>query len=128
MDYGFAAVRLLHVLSTVLWIGIAVVNTWLQDNARLETARLGEPLGQSAGAVTAAVTELGHRLAAVTPDAAQALMMARALIGRTVGREALTLAFDDVFRLMAWIFIAALVMVPFAKSAGSSAAPPAEAH
>ena len=104
------------------------MNTLLQDNARLETARLGDSLGQSAGAVTAAVTALAHRLAAATPDAAQALMMARALIGRTVGREALTLAFDDVFRLMAWIFLAALVMVPFAKSAGSGAAAPADAH
>ncbi|MFI5281757.1 MAG: hypothetical protein ACHQ0J_01340 [Candidatus Dormibacterales bacterium] len=26
MDYGFAAVRLLHVLSTMFWIGIAVTN------------------------------------------------------------------------------------------------------
>ena len=109
-------------------VGIAVVNTWLQDNARLETARLSEALGQSAGAVTAAVTDLAHRLAAATPDAAQALMMARALIGPAAGREALTLAFDDVFRLMAWIFLAALVMVPFAKSAGSGAAAPADAH
>ena len=110
-------------------VGIAVVNTWLQDNARLETARLGEALGESAAVVTAAVADLAHRFATVTPDTAQALLMARALIGRTVGREALTLAFDDVFRLMAWMFLAALILVPFAKSAGSrSAAASGDAH
>ena len=41
--------------------------------------------------------------------------MADAIMGRIVGREALTLAFDDVFRLMAYLFIAALIMVPFCK-------------
>ncbi len=109
-------------------IGIAVVNTWLQDNARLETARLGEALGRNPRGMTGAVTELAHRLAAATPDPAQALLAARALIGRSVGQQALTLAFDDVFRLMSWLFLAALLMVPFAKSSGSASAAPAEVH
>ena len=34
---------------------------------------------------------------------------------QVVGREALTLAFDDVFRLMAYVFVAALVMVPLCR-------------
>jgi DHA2 family multidrug resistance protein len=109
-------------------IGIAVVNTWLQDNARIETARLGESLGHAPSTVTATVTELAQRLAASTPDPAQALLAARALFGRAVGQQALTLAFDDVFRLMAWIFLAALVMVPFAKSSGSTPAAVGDAH
>jgi DHA2 family multidrug resistance protein len=110
-------------------IGIAVVNTWLLDNARIETARISESLGSSAGAATDLVTQLAHRLAAATPDPAQALRLAQSLFGQRVGLQGLSLAFDDVFRLMAWIFAAALVMVPFARAPKSSAAPPpAEAH
>ena len=49
---------------------------------------------------------------------------------RVVSQQALTIAFDDVFRVMCWIFVAALLMVPFARpSSGSSrAAAPVEAH
>jgi DHA2 family multidrug resistance protein len=97
-------------------IGIAVVNTWLQDNARVESARLGESLGRHAAAASDVVAALAQRLGSQTPDGAQALQQARSLFGHTVGQQALTLAFNDVFRLMAWIFVAALVMVPFARS------------
>nr|QQZ49692.1 hypothetical protein JKL49_22980 [Phenylobacterium glaciei] len=45
---------------------------------------------------------------------------------RIVGREAATLAFADVFRLMAWIFIAALVIVPFCKPAPTDGPPVSE--
>jgi DHA2 family multidrug resistance protein len=109
-------------------IGIAVVNTWLQDNARIETARIGEALGHSAQAATDTVAGLAQRLAASTPDSAQALQLAQKLFGHAVGQQALALAFDDVFRLMAWMFVAALVMVPFAKSASSAPASAAEVH
>jgi DHA2 family multidrug resistance protein len=46
-----------------------------------------------------------------------------------VGRDALTLGFDEVFRTMAWIFLIALVMVPFCKPPPlAGAAPPPDAH
>jgi len=109
-------------------IGIAVVNTWLLDNARIEAARIGESLGHSAHAATAAVADLAHRLAATTPDPAQALLLARGLFGQSVGQQALSLAFDDVFRLMAWMFAAALVMVPFARVPKIAAPPSPDAH
>ena len=54
--------------------------------------------------------------------------MAQAGFAQVVAREALTLAFNDVFRLMAWLFLAALVMVPFCRPAPASAAPPPDAH
>jgi DHA2 family multidrug resistance protein len=108
-------------------IGIAVVNTWLQDNTRIEAARMGEALGHTAHAATDTVTQLAQRLAAVTPDPAHALQIARQLIGGIVGQQSLTLAFDDVFRLMTWMFLGALLMVPFCRpSSGSAAA--ADAH
>jgi DHA2 family multidrug resistance protein len=43
------------------------------------------------------------------------------------GREALTLAFNDVFRLLAWMFIGALVMVPFCRPPANAAPPPPDA-
>jgi DHA2 family multidrug resistance protein len=96
-------------------IGIAVVNTWLLDNARIETARIAEALGHRARAAADIVAQLSQRLAAATPDSAQALLLARKLFGQAVGQQGLALAFDDVFRLMAWMFVAALLMVPFAR-------------
>ena len=109
-------------------IGIAVVNTWLQDNARIEAARFGETLGRYPQAATDAIAALAHRLAAATPDPAQGLLLAQKVIGRTVGQQALTLAFGDVFRLMTWMFLVALVMVPFARSSGSKSPVAVETH
>jgi DHA2 family multidrug resistance protein len=109
-------------------IGIAVVNTWLQDNARIEAARLSAALGHEGRVAADNLTELTHRLGAATPDPARALLLARQLFGRVVGQQALSLAFDDVFRLMAWIFLAALVMVPFARSGAGTPRPGADVH
>ena len=108
-------------------IGIATVNTWLQDNSRIQSARFGEALAASGRSAQEVTAQLAERIAAVTPDPAHATLMAQGLIGRLVGREALSIAFDDIFRVMAWIFVAALVMVPFCKSAPGAAAP-ADAH
>lgn len=97
-------------------IGIAVVNTWLQDMTRLHILRLNEALGASARSAEGLITGLAAKFAQATPDPERARLMAESLMSRVVGREALTLAFDDVFRLMAYLFIAALVMVPFCRS------------
>jgi DHA2 family multidrug resistance protein len=109
-------------------VGIALANTWLADNTRLHALRLSEALGQSAKAANDTAAALAHELSAVTPDPAQALLMAQGLMSRIVGREALTLAFDDVFRLMAYLFLAALVMVPFCRPPRVGAKPPPDAH
>jgi DHA2 family multidrug resistance protein len=110
-------------------IGIAVVNTWLQDGVRIQASRLGETLGENARRAPDFVAGLAGQLGRVTSDSAQALLMARAEFARLVGRYALTTAFDEVFRTMAWMFLFALVMVPFCKPPpASGAAPPPEAH
>jgi MFS transporter, DHA2 family, multidrug resistance protein len=97
-------------------IGIATVNTWLADYARTAAARFGESLGATPETARQVLTGLAERLHAVTPDPREAMLMAQGLMGRVVEREALTLAFDDVFRLMAFMFVAALVMVPFTRA------------
>jgi DHA2 family multidrug resistance protein len=110
-------------------IGIATVNTWIGDNTRLQAARFGEALGAGGRSAQDAIADLAQRFAAVTPDPAHALLLAQASIGRVVWREALTIAFDDVFRLMAWMFVAALVLVPFCKvPANAALVSPADAH
>jgi len=92
-----------------------VVNTWLQDMTRLHALRLSEALGRSPQAAQDVLTGLSRQLGRLTPDLDHAQLMAEALMKQVVGREALTLAFDDVFRLMAYVFVAALVMVPLCR-------------
>jgi DHA2 family multidrug resistance protein len=96
-------------------IGIAVVNTWLQDGARLQSARFGETLGENARQGGDFVTGLASQLSRATADSADALQLARGEFAKLVGRYALTQAFDEVFRTMAWMFLIALLMVPFCK-------------
>jgi DHA2 family multidrug resistance protein len=111
-------------------VGIAVVNTWLQDNTRIQAARMGETLGEQGRSATDFVTALAGRIGQGAGDPNQAMLTAKGLLARAVGRYALTSAFDEVFRLMAWLFIAALVMVPFCRPApqGAAAGPPPDAH
>jgi DHA2 family multidrug resistance protein len=111
-------------------IGIAVVNTWLADSTRIQAARMGETLGEQGRHGADFVAALAARLGQNAGDPNQALLTAQGLLARVVGRDALTTAFDEVFRTMAWLFIAALVLVPFCKPAPSTAvnAIPPEAH
>jgi DHA2 family multidrug resistance protein len=109
-------------------IGIAVVNTWLIDDTRIQTARMGETLGETGRHAPDMVAALAQRLSGGLGDPSQALLAARAVFGRLVGRQALTTAFDEVFRTMAWVFIAALVMVPFCRPAPQTAVVSPDAH
>ena len=107
-------------------VGIAVVNTWLGDQTRIHAARFGEALGAPARRAGDTMSALAARMAEVTPDPALALQLAQGELGRLVGRQSLTFAFNESFQLMAWMFLAALVMVPFCRPApqGQPAGPP----
>jgi DHA2 family multidrug resistance protein len=109
-------------------IGIAVVNTWLQDQTRTHVARFGESLGEAARTAPDAIAALAARIAGATADSAHALLMAQAELAHVVARASLTLAFNEVFRLMAWMFIAALMLVPLCRPAATAPAPSADAH
>ena len=109
-------------------IGIATVNTWLQDNSRIEASRLGETLGEAGRRAPDVVAALAVRIGRTVPDAAQAVLLARGEFARIVGRVALTAAFNDVFRVMSWMFIAAILMAPFCRPLPSTPVGPAEAH
>jgi DHA2 family multidrug resistance protein len=91
--------------------------------------RFGEALGAQAGSAQATTAELAARISAVSPDSDRAFLTAQSLLARVVGREAVTIAFDDIFRIMAWMFLIALVMVPFCKVPKAAATrQSAEAH
>ncbi|AZC21975.1 MULTISPECIES: DHA2 family efflux MFS transporter permease subunit [Pseudomonas] len=103
-------------------IGIATVNTWLQDDARAQVLHLSESLGNKAVTAQEVMGQLASKIGAQVTDSSQALLMAQGLFGRLVGREALTLAFGDVFRLMAMMFVVALLLVPLCRGPASSTA------
>ena len=110
-------------------VGIAVVNTWLADQTRIHVARMGESLGQNGAQAQVFVAGLAAQIGRLTPDPVQSLTAAQGEFARIVGRSALTSAFDEVFQVMAWIFIAALVLVPFCRPAPlPAAASPVDAH
>jgi len=109
-------------------IGIAVVNTLLQDHTRIAAARLSEAMGRQPQAASEAMAVVAGQMHAITPDPAGALQMAQGLFARVLGREAATIAFDDLFRMMAWMFIAALVMVPFCRPTQLTAPADAGGH
>jgi DHA2 family multidrug resistance protein len=96
-------------------VGIAIANTWLQDQARIHAARLSETLGGAGRHATEAIASLAARIGEYVTDPQLALLMAQAQFGQLVSRDAMTLAFGEVFRIMSWIFIAALIMVPFCR-------------
>jgi DHA2 family multidrug resistance protein len=103
-------------------IGIATVNTWLQDITRIQGARFNEALGAHGQTAENTTADLAARVGALIPDPDRALLTAQAMLSRVIGREALTIAFDEIFRLMAWMFLFALVMVPFCKVPKATAA------
>ena len=110
-------------------IGIAVVNTWLIDYAQWHAVSISAALGSSADTARQTLEFLTERLSATTPDPDRALMMAQAEFALIIGKEALTLAFNDAFRLMSWLFVAALLLVPFCRPAKKGTAnSSSEAH
>jgi DHA2 family multidrug resistance protein len=106
-------------------IGIAVVTTWLQDFGRIHGERFGEALAHGN---TSQLAQAAQHIARATPDSVHARLLLESELGQFIGRQALSLAFEDVFLLMAVLFVVALVIVPFCKTVilsdvSSSAAP-----
>lgn len=107
-------------------VGIALANTWLGDYARMHAASLSAGLGERPDRAAEALEGLARNAQAFTADAGHALQIAQAQMGALVGREAITLAFADTYRLMAFLFLAALLIVPFAKPAPVGGPPPSD--
>jgi MFS transporter, DHA2 family, multidrug resistance protein len=110
-------------------IGIALVNVWLYDQTRIHAERMGEAMDVNGRPTGAVVTGLMRQMQSATPDPVHALALAQGEFARLVGRATLTLGFQEVFRLTAWLFLSSLVLIPFCRPAKPAAgsAPP-EAH
>jgi len=109
-------------------IGIAVVNTWLQDNRRIAAARISEALGHAPHGAQDMLAYLSARFYLQVPDMAVATTTAQALLSKFIGQQAMTLAFNDVFRLMCWMFLAALLLVPLCRPESTTLPADAGAH
>ncbi|KEQ53544.1 DHA2 family efflux MFS transporter permease subunit [Sphingobium chlorophenolicum] len=108
-------------------IGIAVVNTWLQDNSRIAASRIGEAMGHRQQGAQDMVTALATRFSTQFPDPVVATTLAKAQLARLIGQHAVTLAFNDAFRLMCWMFLGALMLVPLCKPVRAGHSPDAAA-
>ncbi len=107
-------------------IGIAVATTLLQDFGRIHGEAFGEALGHGN---TSMLAPLVSRIGTLGADAAHAKLVLSGEIAQFVTQQALSQAFQDVFALLAILFVAALAIVPFAKVPPlSNDAPPVEAH
>jgi MFS transporter, DHA2 family, multidrug resistance protein len=107
-------------------IGIALVNTWLQDQTRVHMLRLSEAMGASPAAAQDLLAGLAAMTGRFTADAAHALMMAQSEVGQMVAGQALSLAFDDVFQRMALLFALAIPLAALCKRPAVGAAPVSE--
>jgi DHA2 family multidrug resistance protein len=96
-------------------LGIAMVNTWLQHDTRLHVARLGEALGAQGARAGELMAGLAQQMPGLSGDFSHALALAQGLFAQQVQRHALALAFGDSFRVMAWLLLATLVLVPMCR-------------
>jgi len=94
-------------------IGIAAVTTWLQDFGRFHGERFGEALGHANREGLASAVA---RISTLSSDAAHAGRLLQAELAQFVTQQALTQAFQDVFVVLAALFAAALLIVPFCKT------------
>jgi DHA2 family multidrug resistance protein len=95
-------------------VGIAAVNTWLIEFTQGHAATLIQGVGRG-GDAQAALQGLALRFGAGGLGPARSQVNAAETLMQGVGGQALTLAFDDVFRLIAWLFAACLLIVPFCR-------------
>ena len=96
-------------------IGIATVNTWLQDLGRAYGARVSDAMGATPDRALAVLNGLTAAMTETTADVARAAQMAEAQMAHVVQRQALTLAFDDVFMRMALLFALAIPLAALCR-------------
>lgn len=97
-------------------IGIALSNVWLYDATQLARSRYGEALGEPNRSVDDVVADWAAQIALTTGDPARAGETANARFASLLEQQALAIGFDEVFRTMAWMFLLALILVPFCRS------------
>ncbi len=108
-------------------IGIACINTWLNDRTNLHWHRLTEHLTTANPQGQSWLANVTAHLSGSGADPTQVAHKALAILAQTVRTEAVTMAFADVFHLMAWLFLGTLVFVPLLRQPGQVTAAAKEA-
>ncbi len=105
--------------------GIAGLNSYLLARQDVHIAHLSEQLAPGNRAMEAMLYALADRHAAIgTAEPEQAAMTA---LRELLEREALVLAFNDSFRLLAFLLVVAILLVPLLRTAPGRRAAPVEA-
>ncbi|HEY2707343.1 MAG TPA: DHA2 family efflux MFS transporter permease subunit [Caulobacteraceae bacterium] len=96
-------------------VGIAAVNTWLIEFSRQHAASLTQSIGRGSDTAVQAMTGLAMRFGQDGVDPARSGGLAASTLMQGVRAQAVSLAFDDVARITAWMFFACVLLVPFCK-------------
>ena len=106
-------------------VGLALINTMLNDRTDLHILRLRESISwghQRAEEVMASLTML------FSDDAVQGALMATRQLSLMVRREAMVMGMADVFFALTLIFIGLIALVPLMRAPPRSQSAPSEAH
>jgi DHA2 family multidrug resistance protein len=107
-------------------VGIAIATTLLQDFGRIHGEHFGEALAHGNQSGLGAMVA---RIASHSADAVHSKLVLSGEITQYITQQSLSMAFQDTFWLLAALFVAGLIIVPFAKALPVEAgAAPAEAH
>jgi DHA2 family multidrug resistance protein len=93
-------------------VGIAGINTWINDRTNDHWERLTEHLTTADPRLQTWMTQVNQHMSLTSSDPARAEHRALAKLAGTVMREAVTMAFADSFHIMAMLFLGALIFVP----------------
>jgi MFS transporter, DHA2 family, multidrug resistance protein len=96
-------------------IGIACVNTWINGRTNKHWHDLAGDLTTANPKVQSWLANVTAHLGPTSANAGQAAHRAMALLAQTMNKEAVTMAFADVFHLMAMLFFGALIFVPLLR-------------
>jgi MFS transporter, DHA2 family, multidrug resistance protein len=101
-------------------VGLALINTALNQRMDLHLERLRESVSWARSAATGAI---GTMTEAMSPLGSNAEMGALAQVARMVRREATVMAIGDVFLLLTGLFVAVALMTPLMRRPNAPAAP-----
>ncbi len=111
-------------------LGIAFLTTYLQSDVQRVHAMLADQINAGRGVVQQTIASLQAQFLAQGMSALAAQKMALVQIAQLVQRDAMVIAYDDLFRLSAILFVITLpcvLLLRIRRQTGAQAAPPIEA-
>ncbi len=93
-------------------IGIACINTWLNDRTNKHWHDLADHLTTANPKLHTWLANMANHLATTGVDPGVLQQETLALLANTVRKEAITMAFADTFYIMAGLFAGALIFIP----------------